>query len=187
MGVIIFTTLASCLILTVLFWKHFTPSSIATCQQPRFYPHRDGILGLDLIFKTANLMRIHQIIPGYAEWHKKLGETFLVNSLGTWVVHTLSPENIEVIFDTGMEVWGTSPARLAPMQPLCGAGFINSDGHTWQRSRALIQPAFTARSLENLAPFAAVVDDALSGIPADGKTFDLSPILEELVSTEMSQ
>ena len=151
------------------------------CQRPRFYPHRDPFLGLDLLFQTANLMRLHKIIPAFAEWHKTCGETFVVNSLGTHIVHTLSPQNIEVIFGTGLAEWGVSPARLKAMQPLCGLGFINTDGEDWRHSRAMIQPAFAESNITDLPPFTIVADEILSSFPTDGSTIDLSQYLYELV------
>ena len=154
---------------------------ISLYSSPHIYPHRDPFLGLDLLLRTANLMRLHKIIPAFADWHKVHGETFVVNSLGTPVIHTISPKNIEVIFEVGLQEWGVSPARLKAMQPLCGLGFINTDGEVWRHSRAMIQPAFPDLGLINLAPFVTAIEDILGRLPTDGSTIDLSQPLYELV------
>lgn len=150
-------------------------------HEARLFPHRDPF-GLDLLYRTAKLMSVHKIIPAFAQWHQEHGETFVVNSLGTPVVHTLSTKNIEVIFESGLKIWGVAPARLEAMAPLCGLGFINTDGDIWKRSRGLIEPAFKESNISGLRPFAAVVDDALRRLPVDGTTVDVSPIIDELVS-----
>ena len=134
------------------------------------------------MFETIRLSRKCRIIPAVAERYQTYGTTFQTNSLGTNVINTIDPENIQVIYSSNEKDWGVQPMRLSAMEPFCGRGFITTDGKTWERSRALLKPSFNKANITDLSAFKAIADRVLCQLPKDESTVDLSPILYELVS-----
>ena len=102
--------------------------------------------------------------------------------MGAATFNTIDPENLQAIYGSRVKDWGVEPVRLAAMEPLCGRGFITTDGETWERSRALLKPSFSRAHIENVFAFESAVDEFFRRLPLDGSTVDLGPLLSELVS-----
>jgi cytochrome P450 len=76
--------------------------------------------------------------------------------------------------------WGV--CRLKGMQPFCGHGFMTVDGEKeWRRYRAMMAPALADPNVLDFAGLDVALKTALSKIPQDGETVDMSPIFDELV------
>lgn len=56
------------------------------------------------------------------------------------------------------------------------------DGDMWQYSRDLIKPYFSRSGYSDLHRLEAHVDRLLDRVPTDNTTFDLQPLLQNLVS-----
>lgn len=151
------------------------------CLPARSYPHKDPILGLDYFIKHVRLMKQRRSIKAVTERYRLFGPTFQHNALGYTLVNTIDPKNIQATYGDNQK-WGVEPLRLAPMEPLCGRGFITTDGLSWERSRALMKPALAKSNISDLSPFESVLDKALLRLPTDGSTIDLTSFFNELVS-----
>lgn len=103
--------------------------------------------------------------------------------LGVSVINTIDPENLRVVYGVGsMGIWGVESFRLRAMGPLCGRGFLTSDGECWERSRAMLRPLFRREVISDLSRFQDAVERVLGGLPTGGETVDLAPVFNELVS-----
>lgn len=152
------------------------------CQPPRYYPLFDTFFGLDFSYKTMKLVRQRKNIPAPEVYHGEYGKTFCVKSLEKVIFYTIHPDNLKAIYDTNCMHWGVEPHRRKAMQPLCGLGYITSDGNSWERSRKMLKPSLAPSNVEDLGAFGIAVDNFLNKLPMDGLTVDLSPALNEFVS-----
>jgi hypothetical protein len=154
-----------------------TPPS---CHNPPSYPHKDPIFGLDLFRLLLEKRKAHQSILFSLERHQKYGPTYQAISLGRRVIHTIQPENMRAVYGSKWLDWGV--CRLKGMQPFCGHGFMTVDGEKeWRRYRAMMAPALADPNVLDFAGLDVALKTALSKIPQDGETVDMSPIFDELV------
>ena len=66
-------------------------------------PHRvqsKWPLGLDLVFEAFRVIGEKQILQWFVGWLDRTGPTFELNALGSKVVYTVEPDNIEAILST---------------------------------------------------------------------------------------
>ena len=145
------------------------------------YPHLEPFLGLDLLILTIWRMLTHTHIAAVAERHRKYGCTFTINQFGNTTFHTSNPHNIRTAFDTASQDWHVGPARLRAMEPLCGRGFLTSDGENWAMYRNMLRPLFTKSNVDDLSAFSKFVDELLITLPRDGTTIDLAPVIDDFV------
>jgi cytochrome P450 len=66
---------------------------------------------------------------------------------------------------------------------MTGPGIISNDGKVWEHARAMIRPAFTRSQVANGEMFDVHVERFLALLAGDGKTADLQPLFDRLVST----
>ncbi|KAI0478572.1 cytochrome P450 [Xylariaceae sp. FL0804] len=146
------------------------------CQPPRKYPHWEPFLGVDLLIKTANLIHLNQNLPAMSERHKRLGKTFIANSLGQGVFYTIDAENFKCIYETNWLHWGNAPARQEALEPFCGLGLINTDGDDWKSLRDLTRPAFSHNAIVDADAFDTATREFLQQNIRLGATVDLAPL-----------
>lgn len=152
------------------------------CRPPKKYPHKDPILGLDLFFQTGKTLQENRYLPELTKRYGELGSTFQSKSLGSFVINSIRPENIQAVWSTMFKDWGVGPVRLPAQDPFCGHGFITTDGPEWEHSRALLKPSFNRANAIDLPTLESYLKKLIDKIPRDGSTVDLQPLLFSLVS-----
>ena len=140
---------------------------------PRFRP-KDPLFGLDFAYM------IHTNLPVTVQYHKRCSKTFQINSIGERAIWTVAPDNIQT-FSSSAKEWGVEPLRLPAMEPLCGRGFLTTDGSTWQHSRRLLRPTFSKANIIDFSTLSDAVDELFDRLPDNGSAVDLQPLLDSLV------
>ncbi|KAM3066189.1 hypothetical protein ACMFMG_012149 [Clarireedia jacksonii] len=178
------------LILIIFIWRNFHRRLARQlgCLPPTSYPHKEPILGLDLLLNTIQLTSQRRNIPAIAERFILYGKTFQNVSLGSTVLNTIDPENLHAIYGSEKcSHWGVEPVRLAAMEPFCGKGFITTDGAVWEHSRTLLKPTFMKSNISDLSYIQAALAKVIGDLPWDDATTDLSPIFSELFLDNSTQ
>jgi cytochrome P450 len=177
-------TFAVPLTLVYYLYKHLNNQRLARqygCRAPKAYPHLDPVFGLDLFGKTLLAVRRHSHIEETHARFARHGSTYRAVSLGMNVFNTIDPINIRTIYSTeSLTVWGAEPMRLPAMEPMCGRGFITTDGDSWQKARSMLKPSFNKARVEDLAVFGGMIDTFIANLPKDGATVDMIPQLYNL-------
>lgn len=152
------------------------------CLEPRLYPHRDPVFGLDLFIAQMKNYKHHRLLEQSCRWVEQCGDTYQTNSLGVASIKTIEPENVQTIFAHNFEDYGLGPLRTDIAGDFMGRGIFTTDGKFWEHSRALVRPIFTKAQFADLNTLKVHVDRFISLIPRDGSTIDLLPLLHRLVS-----
>ncbi|KAF7889890.1 uncharacterized protein EAF02_002305 [Botrytis sinoallii] len=139
----------------------------------------DPILGLDTFIQIQMADAAGRRSEAYRALHRKYGQTFLVNSLGT-ELQTSQPENIQAICTSSFNDWGVGPMRGTIGIPFLGRGIFTEDGEFWKHSRSLVRPTFSRAEIADLENFESHVARFLTHIPKDGSTFDMLPLVKRL-------
>jgi hypothetical protein len=102
--------------------------------KPRWYPHKDPILGLDVLFDIAQSVYNHRFLTFTADLINRFNGTITYLSLGRQAVYTIDPANIHAMLvdRTHSQDFGLGPTRRQNWKPLFGSGNFNSDGATWK-------------------------------------------------------
>ena len=151
------------------------------CKIATRIPSWDRIFGLDL-FVSINLADIRGLgSEAYNVLHKKYGSTFEMKILGGVRIQTSQPENIQAVCTSAFEDWGVGPMRGTIGAPFLGRGIFTDDGSYWKHSRALIRPTFSRTEIADLGNFERHVKCLMATLPKDGSSFDILPLLKQLV------
>ncbi|TGO32543.1 hypothetical protein BHYA_0308g00050 [Botrytis hyacinthi] len=157
-------------------------------MQPRKYPHKDPLLGLDLFFKMGAAMKTGKVLQTNRELYATHGKIFQSNSWGTPIIHTCESENIKTVLALSFGSFGK--VQVKPEKwggSLEAQGIFTADGKIWQRSRALVRPTFARTEISNFAALEKHVARFLDLLPRDDSTVDLQPLTKNLfldISTE---
>lgn len=157
------------------------------CRPAPRYKHWDLLFGIDEVVSTWKAMKEHRYLPELHKRYQEYGKTYESLKFGVVNVHSIEPDNIQCVWSTKADDWGVQPVRLAPMAPFCGRGFISTDGHDWERSRAMLRPSFNRASISDLSPLEASLQELMQHIPHDGATVDLSTLFEKFVNRPFSR
>lgn len=105
-----------------------------TCKEPLWYPHKDPILGLDILFGLARAVYNHRFLEFTAELITRFDGTITYLSLGRQAVYTVDPVNLHTMLSdrSRFQDFGLGPTRKKSLQPLFGSGIFNSDGAVWK-------------------------------------------------------
>lgn len=71
------------------------------------------------------------------------------------------------------------------MAKLTGAGLLTMDGEEWRAARKMAKPCFEKKNIDDLVFVGEMMDIMMKKIPGNGETFDLFPILNEMVCTTL--
>ena len=146
------------------------------CLPPPTYPHKDPILGLDLVLKENTLVETNLYLFGVQECLRKYGNTLFEKLLGWWVIVTDEPENIKAMLATNAEDWGFGFLRQATFRPLLGEGIFTLEGKAWEHSRAFLRPQFMKQQYGSAELFERHLANLIRIIPEDGATVDLQKV-----------
>ena len=158
------------------------------CENPPSPPQKDWLFGLDFVYQQFVNIQKDRRNASTRELHEEFGHTFQSKFYGARKIHSVEPQNIQAVMSTDFNNWGVQPLRLFAFKPLIGQGIMGSDGHSWERSRALLKPAFARKEISDLPAFEVHVQQLLNLIPRDGSTVDLRPLFTRLAldaATEM--
>jgi hypothetical protein len=103
-------------------------------NKPLWYPHKDPILGLDILLDLARAIYNHRFLAFTAELISRFGGTVTYLSLGRQAVYTIDPANLHTMLADRIRFqdFGLGPTRKKSLQPLFGNGIFNSDGAVWK-------------------------------------------------------
>lgn len=179
-------TLFSLLVILIIKWvlvrlKFEYKAHRHGCQSSPRYPHKDPMLGLDLLWTHVKEHKAGYLSAGRRKRFAKLGKTYSANVWGTRTIYTMDPQNIREVLVTCSDKFGVQPLRLAPSQPLIGPGIFTTDGPYWEHSRKLIRPIFQRPQSTNFTALDVHINNLLRRLPQDGETVELHSVLKLMV------
>ncbi|UKZ80120.1 hypothetical protein TrVFT333_007885 [Trichoderma virens FT-333] len=153
-------------------------SRMHDCKPAKVYPHRDPILGLDMLFIMLKAVREHKVLSIWYSLFHSIGSTYWTLTTGKWVLMTCEPENIKALLSTQFESWPLSPIRKKGLEEVLGPHAIFTvDGPEWQHARAMIRPSFVRRQITDLEYMDRHVENFLDRLPKDSSKFDIQELL----------
>ena len=142
----------------------------------------DPLLALDHVVQDFKLSRVHQSSPTSLSMFRKYGSTYQTTTLLNTRTRSTDSNNIQAVWGHQCNDWGIQPSRLAGMAPLCGHGFMTTDGPVWERLKVLLRPSFHRNNIANLKSLESSVAAFLDHLPKDNRPVDLQPLFSLLVS-----
>ncbi|RAL15235.1 cytochrome P450 [Aspergillus homomorphus CBS 101889] len=139
-----------------------------------------GFLGIKLFKEFTACHANGQIAARLRELHQQYGSTIALPIMGTKVVLTSDPENIQAILATQFSSFGLSHFRHRQYQPLFGDGIFTSDGPRWEHSRRMLRPQFTKDQVPPLEWFDAHARRFIDCLPPGGQEFDVQQLFFRL-------
>ncbi|KAF7880338.1 uncharacterized protein EAF02_007184 [Botrytis sinoallii] len=149
------------------------------CEEP---PKRSSKypFGIDLFLDKMKNIKNHKHLESIMNHHNELGSTYTEESIGTTTIFTIDPQNLQTYYSTNFKDYGVYHLRKKAFSPLLGDGVFSTDGPFWEHSRALIRPTFTRYNVANFPAFEIHLQRFLKLIPRDGRTVNLSSLLDDL-------
>ena len=152
-----------------------------SCGEPPRYPHKDPIWGLDLFYAQKWAGENGVWLPTSKRLFKENGKTYKINLLGTPMIHTMDPKNIQAAWAINFKDWGLEPFRKGLAVPFFDKGINTTDGDFWHHSRSLIRPTFARTEVANFKSLEKHTDRFMTRIPWDGSTVDVQKLFSCLV------
>lgn len=152
------------------------------CQPAKRYPHKDPVMGFDLVLGTIKSAQNGCLLKSLVQRHERWGHTYQTVSFGKTIINTIEPKILKQVFAIENDNFVVEPLRAPPAHALVGNGIFTIDGADWARSRALTRPSFTKAQFSNLDSLNTHVNRLLGLIPRDGATVDLQPLFCRFVS-----
>ncbi|KAL2830860.1 cytochrome P450 [Aspergillus cavernicola] len=160
---------------SVVTWFNTAPSSaLRTHESPRWYPHKDPILGLDVLYDLAMAVFNHRFLEFTAELISRYGGTITYLTLGRQAIYTIDPVNVHAMLTdrTRYQDFGVG-SRKQSLKPLLGSGIFTSDGAIWKHHRSMIRPFLSRVQTAEVDVFEIHLQTLFQTLPADGSTVDL--------------
>ncbi|KAH7138733.1 hypothetical protein B0J11DRAFT_500935 [Dendryphion nanum] len=126
---------------------------------------------------NANMVGQNKNFDALATRHRRLGTTYLTNSVGQKLYYTIDPENFDAVYGKCWQGWGVESARAAEPQPFCRRRFITTDSQEWKQIRDSMDSAFNIHNSNLSESFRKAIDEVIRTLPIDGSTIDLQPVL----------
>jgi hypothetical protein len=104
------------------------------CRPAVGYPHRERILGLDLLWILMKSLRNHRFLEKTREIVYQGRNTIEYLALGNIAIITIEPENVKTILSLKFQDFGLGKPRKQSLRPLFGDGIFNVDGMMWNVS-----------------------------------------------------
>ncbi|KAF2647599.1 cytochrome P450 [Lophiostoma macrostomum CBS 122681] len=157
-------------------------------QKPVWYPHKDPILGLDVLLESAKAVTQGLLLEMTNGFFSEFGRTISWLHLGRQAILTVDPDNLKALLATKFHDFGLGAERMNALQPLFGSGIFNSDGETWQHQRMTLRPFMARVGACELAIFETHIQQLLSTFPTNLDTIEIQKSLSSFtldVSTEV--
>lgn len=152
------------------------------CQAPPRYAHRDPILGLDSLRDSMQARKSDRYFRREQQLHQAYGNTFMSLLLGSWMVNTIEPKNLEVLFSTKFADYEVGFRRRNAFAPLFGKSIFQSDGARWQTLRSQLQLCFSRVQTSQLGLLESHCQRLLAALPPDNQKFDLALFLHRFAA-----
>jgi cytochrome P450 len=114
--------------------------------------------------------------------HQVHGKTYMSLLLGSWIVNTIEPENLEFLLSTNFSHYEVGFRRRNAFEPLFGKSIFQSDGARWKQLRTQLQQCFTRVETSQLALLEHHSQNLLAALPPDGQIFDLAIFLHRFAA-----
>lgn len=148
------------------------------CGSVSVYPHKDPILGLDLVWQQLRLRKTHTLLEGFIDRFQKYGHTHYELVLGQRIIVTDDAENVKTMLATKFEDWPIAGPRLHAVLPLLGPKSIfSSNGEAWHKARTMLRPSFVRDQVADFRCFERHTGNFIRRIPTDGSPVDLQELL----------
>jgi cytochrome P450 len=148
------------------------------CGPVSVYPHKDPILGLDLVWQQLRRRNNHTVLEGFIDRFQRYGHTHYELVLGQRILMTDDAENVKTILATKFEDWPLAGPRLHAVLPLLGPNSIfSSNGEAWHKARAMLRPSFVRDQVADFRCFERHTGNLIRRIPTDGSPIDLQKLL----------
>ncbi|ODA83151.1 hypothetical protein RJ55_01661 [Drechmeria coniospora] len=143
------------------------------------YPHKDPILGMDLLWLGKSAIASNSILEMWDDMFSEVGQTFWHNSIGRWQLMTNEAENVKAILSTQFEAWPIGGTRqMSSALALGWHAIFSANGPEWASARALIRPSFVRNQIADLECIDRHVENFLARLPQDRtKEVDLQELL----------
>lgn len=166
-------------------WAYQNQRDRLGCQEPQGkYPHKDPILGLDLIFQGEEQRASSTHLHAHQQLFQELGKTHEVIFAGHRMIRTMDVVNIQAVLGTDQKSFGLEPLRTGLAEPLFGKGINTTDGDYWQFCRSLVKPIFSRVDVHDAQILETHFQNLRALLPSDGSVVDLQPLFSRLVSSE---
>lgn len=177
----LFALLAKLLVGSVRRFIFYSRARSLGCGTVPVYPHKDPVLGLDLLLQAAPRIKSHSVIQWMSERLAKYGTHYHLILGGEWILLTDEPENIKAILGTKFDDFPIGGPRLLATLPILGSNSVfSANGELWQHNRAAIRPAFVRDQVADLACFDKHTSNMIRRIPRDGGTVDMQKLLQDM-------
>ncbi|KOS20835.1 Cytochrome P450 52E1 [Escovopsis weberi] len=159
-------------------WHYHRGTRIHGCQLLPAYPHKDPILGLDLLAKMLNALKEYRVLEQWEENLAKYGRTHWENATGSWYILTSDKENVKAILATQFDNFPILSMRQKILGMILGPrNIFSTNGPEWHAGRAMIRPSFVRNQIADLECTDRHVDLFLKKLPQDGSHFDIDKLL----------
>jgi cytochrome P450 len=154
------------------------------------YPHRDPILGLDILLQCWQDMNANRYSERSRLQHQTYGPTFVTCVLRQMTINTIDPENIVTVTTTHFEDYVKSDWTKL-VRKYMGSGILMNDDADWKLSRDLLRPAFMRNRADDLVMIERHTKNLVDRIATKyegGKYFDFKKEVSLLImdiTTEM--
>ncbi|MCJ1312938.1 hypothetical protein MMC25_006614 [Agyrium rufum] len=150
-------------------------------EHPPRYRHSDPILGTDLYRNIVKHMSEGNASKVAKQRFMTMGKTFEANSLGTRVIFTMDPKNIQAVLATNFPKYGVEPRRKAFGGKRIGQAIIMKDGSEWRHARKVLKPLFVRAQVGDLKLVGKHVDRLMDLLPRDSSMLDLQALFQKLL------
>ncbi|KAL7910137.1 cytochrome P450 [Trichoderma velutinum] len=148
------------------------------CKLASVYPHRDPILGLDILRISVKALKEYKLLELWDQLLNTYNGTYWFSSTGKWMLITSEPENFKALLSTRFEDWPMKSLRQQVSILTLGPYAIFAvNGPEWQHARAMIRPSFVRNQIADLECTDRHVENFLSSLPRDGSKFDMDKLL----------
>ncbi|KAL5086822.1 cytochrome P450 [Trichoderma sp. SZMC 28011] len=148
------------------------------CKPANVYPHRDPILGLDILRISVKALKEYKLLELWDKLLNTYNGTYWFSSTGKWMLITSEPENFKTLLSTKFEDWPMKSLRQQVSILTLGPYSIFAvNGPEWQHTRAMIRPSFVRNQIADLECTDRHVENFLARLPRDGSKFDIDKLL----------
>ena len=191
------STLLPCLVLAILFILFQITTSYTTChgrsaskgcESPPAYAQKTFLLGFDVVWNTVQAVRSKRFLQSILQSYRHTGKTFIKRILGSAIICTIEPQNLECVLSTHFKDYGITETRKHAFRPLLGQNILIAEGAEWTHARATLRPSFAKEWTSDLAMFESHVQKLIKAVDRRLHTVvDLQPLFLELTADVMTE
>ncbi|GLB05087.1 hypothetical protein AtubIFM57258_011118 [Aspergillus tubingensis] len=156
-------------------WQHAQNARKWNCGSIPSYP--GDVLGINTLKEALAMDKARQVptvtrrrVDIMSARENRYTTTFHFRQLGTDVISTCDPKNVQALLATQFKDFELGQSRRNALHWLLGSGIFTADGDHWSRSRALLRPQFTRDQISDLDLEERHVQVAMRAMPVDATT-----------------